>query len=80
MTSLAENPVLDLLHRIIFDFGSLETLNRFMDMPERRVEWRAARLNVARAVLEGDAPAAEAAVLSANELLDGWLIGAPFAG
>jgi DNA-binding FadR family transcriptional regulator len=80
MTSLAENPVLDLLHRIIFDFGSLETLNRFMDMPERRVEWRAARLNVARAVLEGDAPAAEAAVLSANELLDGWLIGAPSAG
>jgi GntR family transcriptional regulator, transcriptional repressor for pyruvate dehydrogenase complex len=72
IVELAENPLLDLVHRIAFDFGALETRNRFADSPDRRVEWRNARLSVARAVLQGDPDQSEAACVAANRLASSW--------
>jgi GntR family transcriptional regulator, transcriptional repressor for pyruvate dehydrogenase complex len=73
IVALTENPMLGLVHRIAFDVGALQTRNSFAEAPQRRVQWRNARLAVARAVLRGDPEQAAAAAEAANSLVTEWL-------
>ena len=71
---MSGNPCLELFVQITYEFGALERDLRFYEtVPSRKAQWRGLQLEICRAVLAGDAQAAEEVSLRSNATIASWL-------